>query len=188
MKVIGIGKHKTGTTTLGRAVEILGFDKHAEWSFQRTEDHTAGKIEELLAFSEAYNNLEDVPWCFMYKELYERYKGETMFILTVRKSSELWYESVCNQYDKTPEKFRKDWENPHHTKQQRIAIYEQHNKDVREFFKDKPNFIELCWEKGDGWKELCNFLGKEIPNEPFPFLNRSPKSKLMKFYRWLLGK
>ncbi|KAG8624477.1 hypothetical protein KVT40_007544 [Elsinoe batatas] len=27
---------------------------------------------------------------------------------------------------------------------------------------------ELCWEVHDGWEPLCNFLGRSIPEQPFP--------------------
>ncbi len=171
MKVIGIGKQKTGTTTLGRAVEMLGFDKHPEWNVDRIVDYRAGKIEELLQFSEDYNNLEDNPWAWMYKELYERYQDEAMFVLTTRKCPEKWYESYCKQYLRTPKEIQEKLVNPLDDKEKYIAEYKQHNQDVRAFFKGKSNFIELCWEDGDGWEELCHFLGKEIPQEPFPISN-----------------
>lgn len=29
----------------------------------------------------------------------------------------------------------------------------------------------LEWSIEDGWEPLCKFLGKEIPNEPFPHAN-----------------
>ena len=29
----------------------------------------------------------------------------------------------------------------------------------------------LEWSAEDGWEPLCKFLGKEVPNEPFPRIN-----------------
>ena len=25
---------------------------------------------------------------------------------------------------------------------------------------------------GQGWEDFCNFLGKEVPNEPWPWVNK----------------
>ena len=44
---------------------------------------------------------------------------------------------------------------------------------VREFFEDKPNnFLEVCWEHGHGWNELCEFLNLNVPKYvDFPHSN-----------------
>jgi hypothetical protein len=31
--------------------------------------------------------------------------------------------------------------------------------------------VELCWEEGDGWPQLCGFLGHAVPEAPFPRMN-----------------
>ena len=41
---------------------------------------------------------------------------------------------------------------------------------VRAFFGSA--LIELCWERGDGWAELCRAIGEPAPDEPFPHANR----------------
>jgi hypothetical protein len=33
----------------------------------------------------------------------------------------------------------------------------------------------LEWSAQDGWEPLCKFLGKDIPDEPFPHVNTSDK-------------
>ncbi len=65
------------------------------------------------------------------------------------------------------------YENLNEHKNEYIAKYNQHNEEVRKYFKGKDNFIELCFENGDGWEKLCAFLGKDIPNTPFPNLNKA---------------
>jgi hypothetical protein len=37
--------------------------------------------------------------------------------------------------------------------------------------------LEICWEKGHGWKELCAFLGKDIPKIALPHENKSSSIK-----------
>ena len=46
--------------------------------------------------------------------------------------------------------------------------YLRHNEWVK---KNVPKDRLLVYELGSGWSPLCDFLGKEIPDEPFPWLN-----------------
>jgi hypothetical protein len=42
-----------------------------------------------------------------------------------------------------------------------------------EYFRDRPDdLLVMDVEKGDNWKELCGFLGIDIPDAPFPWKNR----------------
>ena len=44
----------------------------------------------------------------------------------------------------------------------------EHNEHVRETV-PKDNLLQF--RPGDGWEPLCEFLGKEVPIEPFPHVN-----------------
>jgi hypothetical protein len=51
--------------------------------------------------------------------------------------------------------------------------YLSHIQEIRDYFKDRPDdLLEICWENGDGWEKLANFLGKPVPQEPFPHRNK----------------
>ncbi len=52
-----------------------------------------------------------------------------------------------------------------------LAEYERHNEAVREFFAGTDRLLEVCWEEGDGWPQLCGFLGVPVPDVPFPHSN-----------------
>jgi hypothetical protein len=41
--------------------------------------------------------------------------------------------------------------------------------------------------RGDGWEELCAFLGHPIPDEPFPHANRASLSRKIKNWLKKLG-
>lgn len=47
-------------------------------------------------------------------------------------------------------------------------ILQAHNDLVRRLV---PSDRLLVLNLGDGWEPLCRFLGKPIPNEPFPRVN-----------------
>jgi len=96
------------------------------------------------------------------------------FILTVRKDKIVWYDSVM----------RWDGKNKMGVGivHQRIKMYgsampQSYWMEIYKFHSltcsKLPNCLVVCWEAGDGWKELCEFLGKPIPNVPFPHLNSS---------------
>lgn len=140
--------------------------------------------------------LKNWPWPLAYKELDKQYPS-SKFILTRRKNSEVWYSSLKRHADRcsSSTKFRKliyEYSDIHQHKEEFIAYYEMHNQNVREYFADRPdNFIELCWEAGDGWPKLCRFLDVDIPHKPFPHLNRSRSTKdktvdlFKKYYQYL---
>ena len=48
--------------------------------------------------------------------------------------------------------------------------YERHNAQVAS--RVPPNKL-LVFNVKEGWAPLCAFLGKPVPNQPFPFVNES---------------
>jgi hypothetical protein len=64
---------------------------------------------------------------------------------------------------------------PNVTESQPVGGYERHNADVARHSSDRPrSLLTVNWEAGDGWQELCSFLGLDVPDQPFPHLNRGP--------------
>lgn len=178
-KVIGVGFHKTGTTTLGHSLQLLGY-KHISYSREAFLLYHASETSAVLALMTYFDSFEDWPWPLLYQEIYERFP-DSKFILTTRINEEIWFASLAGHVNRGPSEpfpYRRyiyGYENPEDNKQAHIETYLQHNQAVREFFADKQgSFLEVCWEKGDGWQELCSFLDQEIPNLPFPHSNRTP--------------
>lgn len=50
--------------------------------------------------------------------------------------------------------------------------YKRHYAEIRALLKDQPERL-LEYKLGSGWEPLCDFLGKVIPEEPFPHVNES---------------
>ena len=48
------------------------------------------------------------------------------------------------------------------------AVYKEKYAEVRRLV---PEERRLEYKLEDGWKPLCRFFGKEIPDEPFPYIN-----------------
>lgn len=176
MKVVGIGLNKTGTTSLGACLQHWGY-RHISHSHEAFLLWRDGDINGLLEWVSRYDSFEDWPWPLVYREIDAAFPG-TKFILTRRKNPDVWFTSLCKHAELTgPTDFREaiyGYAMPKGHKAEHIRMYNQHLEAVRDYFKDRPNdFLEVCWEEGDGWKELGEFLGLQPPGIAFPHLNQS---------------
>ncbi|CAO3638370.1 unnamed protein product [Cunninghamella blakesleeana] len=136
-----------------------------------------------------YQAAVDFPTCSFYKDLSESYP-DAKVILTVR-SAESWFKSVHNTIFKVI-LGKTDHMIEH---QQKIIKMIQHvffngimekdldklfdeeymckvfNDHVEEVKKTIPKERLLVMNMDAGWGPLCEFLGKPIPNEPYPVTN-----------------
>ncbi len=195
MKILGVGLQKTGTTTLGASLNLMGY-RHQSYAVRAAEMYTHGSIEELLIWTDRFDSFDDVPWALLYQEFDQRHPG-SKFVLTRRRSTEAWFTSLRKHIARLGRKSatlemnqaiygRPD---PQNDKPGAIAVYEQHLRSVREYFADRPeDFIELCWEDGHGWQELAGFLGRPAPAQSFPHANKAPGFWQMLRQRWRLRK
>jgi len=190
-KVFGLGMSRTGTTTLGNCLEILGYNV-TDNNFELCKDIKNNNYNNLWKVIDKFDAFEDNPYPFVYKEVYKKYPN-AKYILTTHIDSKSWLKSYIRHciYGKRKTLWNSVRHNqilyniPHPVNNEKefISLYENHNKKVRNFFKDKDNFIEICWMKGDGWNKLCKFLDKPIPNVPFPHKYKSDWKMYDKTYR-----
>ena len=173
MKVFGIGLNKTGTSSLGHALRILGYTDHVDGRKDLLEGWANGQIEPILDAAKAFNNFEDWPWPLVYKELHQRFP-DAKFILTKRSSADTWFTSLCNHADRTGPTQQRQWvyghAMPHDHKAEHVAFYTAHNNAVSAYFQAEApgQLLEVCWEDGNNWDKLCAFLDKPIPSVAFP--------------------
>ncbi|CAL1240417.1 sulfotransferase family protein [Candidatus Methylocalor cossyra] len=177
MKIVGVGLNKTGTTTLGVCLKYWGL-KHLSCHAEAFEAWRRKDLDEVLEWVARHDSFEDWPWPMLYREIDRAFPG-TKFILTRRKDAETWFKSLCAHAERTgPTRYREviyGHAMPHRHRAQCIRIYHSHNQAVRDYFHNRPqDFLEVCWEEGDGWDELAKFLGFPRPSLPFPHANRSP--------------
>lgn len=175
-KVFGIGMNKTGTTTLKVCLEELGYTVCGpDLELLRCADR--GELGPVFECAEDYDVFQDWPWPFVYEEMDRRYE-DSKFILTRRKDSEVWFDSLKkHSIKKGPTEYRKiayGHEMPAGKKSHHVNIYEQHNEEVRAYFEGREeDFLEVCWEEGDGWETICDFLGHDVPRVEFPHRKKS---------------
>jgi hypothetical protein len=171
-KIFGIGFHKTGTTSLGLALEELGYRvcgklgvHHAKIASQAL-DFACARLDDYDAF-------QDNPWPLLYRELDARCPG-SRFILTIRPSDR-WVQSICSHFGDTSTPMR-EWiygvGSPLGNEDAYLRRYEAHNAAVQEYFASRPHdLLVLRMGEQDGWNELCQFLGHPTRPGPFPHGN-----------------
>lgn len=182
-KVLGLGLSKTGTKTLQSALTSLGYTNRS-WDPALLFEWHKGNIDALFAVTDAYDCVEDWPYLAAYRELMDRYGSSARYVLTVRKTPAIWLDSVIVHADLVGPEFDVHrriafgYDHPRGHEAEYLAYYEKHNAGVREAIRKKKLqdcFIEVCWETGDGWSELCSLIGKPVPSGPFPHSNRRPE-------------
>jgi hypothetical protein len=189
-KVFGIGWAKTGTTSLGSCLRLLGYD-HQGQRLELTRDVEAGDMGRIRALVEAKDSFEDWPWIVLYERLDEMFPG-SRFILTER-DPESWLESYRNMVGDlraAPKELNErrrilySLPFPDVTDQQLVDRYLSHVDGVKRYFSTRPeDLLVVNWWRGDGWKELCDFLGRPVPSAPFPHANKGRYSPLARMRR-----
>ena len=178
-KVFGIGWAKTGTTTLGSALKILGFE-HKSQDFSLVDDFLNGEFDNIKRSVNIHDSFDDWPWIVIYKQLDVLYP-QSKFILTVRDSKN-WIKSYRNMlvnegqasdYSNKIRSYLYGLDFPDVSDEELIKRYESHIQEVKSYFKYRENdLLVVDWSLNDGWKCLCDFLGKDIPTTSFPHKNR----------------
>lgn len=191
-RIFGIGMHKTGTTSLHHALNILGCDSahwpSAHWAKKIwREMNTAGRSPTV----ESHYSLCDLPISNLFRKLDLAYPG-SKFILTIR-SERSWIESVRRHWQPDTNPFRELWDTDpfthiiHNATYGRtdfheatfLRAYRQHNNRVLNHFRERPNdllVLDMVMDSDrQSWKRLCSFLNRRLPPAviPFPRMNQT---------------
>jgi len=202
-KIFCVGRNKTGTTSLEAALGELGFvvghQPTAEHLAHR--HYFAGNFRALMTYCRCGQVFQDVPfsWPETYKHLDWAFP-ESKFILTVRDDSEQWYRSITRFHAKkfgsagavpTSDELkaagyrRKGFmyntvkvhgtsDSDPYNKAQLKAHYEQHNTQVIQYFRNRPDqLLVLNIASDDGYQRLIDFLGERSSQTTFPWKNQT---------------
>ena len=182
--VFGLGLSKTGTSSLGAALNQLGIPTvHYPPDASTMKSLSEGNFR--LALLERYRGIVDITVAPFYAEL-DRAWPNSRFILTVRDKS-AWLESIsrhwplmqewaaeCSQFDLFTRFILEhtygscDFDLPRLS-----SVYDDHLAAVRDYFSNRRSnrLLEIDVCGGDGWEKLCPFLNLPVPNTPFPHAN-----------------
>ena len=163
-KVFCIGFSKTGTVSLHVALMRLGY-RSVHW-MNAGQTPKEGWIKYIK--SRKFDAISDMPLydTDFFKTLDKEFPG-SKFILTIRNQKK-WLPSIKRFFRLSP------WEAETAVDLQAWKRhYDDHVKSVKAYFQNRPkDLLVMDITKGDGYQKLAPFLGKEIPNEPFPHKNK----------------
>ena len=194
LRILGAGFGRTGTLSLKRALEIVGFGPcyHMATVVQNPQ-HAAlwvsaarGERADWRALLHGFAAAVDWPVTMFWRDILRR-SPNIRVILTVRDAA-TWYASFRETivahtegiapppgsrlralYDLTRELILDGVFGGHATDECRARVlYEQHNRSV---YATVPPAQLLVYDVTDGWEPLCSFLAQPVPSETFPHLN-----------------
>jgi hypothetical protein len=158
----------------------LGFDakgrqRHLSRAFY------ARRFEEILSYYDKHDFFIDHPTCLMYKLAFERYGRTAKYILTLRSSPQLWFESLKrhNLYARPIGHKHRKWFGryyPNGFDEEHISYYESHKAEVLRFFEEQDaldRLLVISVDEPDSFKDLVAFLGVKTDLDGFPHENRS---------------
>lgn len=200
MKIIGAGYSRTGTRSLQHALEALGFSCIHFDTERLTDVIDSGDEHPDFHRYDDVDAVVDLPAAYFYRELMDAYP-DALVILTVRDLDDWWrsVKSHLNFYGVTDEKriihrlgerfgirrlreprydsFRRKVRNlaygsatPHEFQYKKK--YQDHN-DLVMATVPPERLLVMNISAGDGWDKLCPFVGRPIPNSPFPHDHKS---------------
>jgi hypothetical protein len=194
LSVIGAGWGRTGTLSLKAALERLGYDKchhmievlRNPWQGDHWLAAARGQSVDWERLLEGYQATVDWPGCSFWREFSELYTAAKV-VLTVRDPGD-WFDSITNT---TLRVIKNGMKNGQYITEGSGALgYEfvikrgfglitddrghaikRFNDHVAEVKAGVDPDRLLIFDVREGWAPLCDFLGKPVPDDPFPRTN-----------------
>ena len=201
-KVFGIGRNKTGTTSLALALQTLGYrvgDQSA--AEELMEDWAIRDFRRLIRYCRSADAFQDVPFSldYTYQAVDVAFPG-SRFVLTVRDSPGQWYESLTGFHTRivgrgrlpTADDLRElpyryeGWlwrqqqliygadETTLYDRELYIEHYRRHNETVKDYFRHRPHdLLVLNLADPGSARALYEFLDLPYDGQAMPHLKRS---------------
>lgn len=202
-KYFCIGRNKTGTTSLKKAFEDLGFIVANQRKAELLTDqyYFDGNFEPIIEFCKTAQVFQDVPFSYpeTFKYLDKAYPG-SKFILTIRNSADQWYRSLTRAharqfgrggYIPTAEDLqaatyvRKGYmynvvrvhgtsDKAPYDERTLTEHYERYNRCVREYFAGRPDdLLVINVAEPGAYQRFVEFVGVDSSYAEFPWENRT---------------
>jgi hypothetical protein len=202
-KFFCIGLNKTGTTSLQKEMLLQGFtvgnQRQAELLF---DDWVKRDFKRIVRYCHTAEFFQDAPFSYPYTFIAvdQAFPG-SKFILTVRDNAERWYDSLTRFHGKkwgngnvppTTEDLKNATyidkgrpyrtrflvhdvpENDPYKKDVHIDYYETHNKNVRDYFRHRPDdLLVINLKNTEDYGQFCRFIGRTQERDGFPWENKT---------------
>ncbi len=182
MKIFEISFGRTGTTSLSKAMRMLGYRVLHAWGTEYDQLCLEELLDGRLHFRiDQADFVSDIAAPF-YQELDENYPG-SKFILLVRDEQE-WLKSWINHARSSKFQPAMNYQTfyrilklgcywPEKNPERVLRANREHQRAVKHYFQDRREdllILDICG--GASWEPLCEFLGKPVPAIAFPHANR----------------
>lgn len=204
-RVIGAGWGRTGTASLKRALETLGFGPchHMEEVIKHPAEvptwqrAARGETIDWKTFMRPWGSSVDFPSAIYYRELMEAFP-DAKVVLSVR-DPESWYasmsETIVPMMSRFPNRVilpllpfigspsRAMRESPMYARiiapfhTDRARVVAEFQKHIEEVRRVVPPERLLVFEAKEGWAPLCKFLEVPVPSAPYPRVNDTAEFK-----------
>ena len=200
-KIFCIGQNKTGTTSLKLVLDELGYVVgNQEKAEMLVKDYLKKEYKSTIDYCNTAEAFQDVPFSLPFIwVILQKHFPKAKFILTIR-NEDMWYNSITNFHSnkftnglRIPDKKdlelasyryigymwdynRAAFDTPEddiYKKDILIENYNRHNKNIKSYFKNDPNFITIDVSVKKDYENLCIFLGKEPQRSCFPHENKT---------------
>jgi hypothetical protein len=175
-KIFNIGLNRAGTTSLSRALGLLGYRAlHFRFGRERLYDIARSNVRAgrrvFAGLDGDHDAFSDFAGQLFFRLLDRQYPG-SRFILTIR-DLDGWLDS--RERKVRANLARKDYrfafrtvDRPGWTREREAYL-----RDLETHFAGREqDLLVIDIPGGDGWEKLCGFLGQPVPDQPFPFENR----------------
>ncbi|MFC4308514.1 sulfotransferase family protein [Steroidobacter flavus] len=186
LSVICAGYARTGTTSLGNALEQIGCGPcytmghvgiGSPWQTAQWEAALEGREVDWDRVFEGHRSVAALAGTLFYRQLAEKYP-DAKVILTVR-DPEAWFDSTTAMLGSSllpaleefpfrhllMKVYRAAYGERFDDHDALIATFHKHNAEVKEYFSSDRL---LVFDVRQGWGPLCEFLGVTVPETPFP--------------------
>ncbi|XP_039260029.1 uncharacterized protein LOC120336419 [Styela clava] len=207
MKILIVGFCKTGTKSVEKALEFLGYKVADYWSvnvkhYEVWKNYTTGKgcLDDLRYMYAGVDVASDLPAYMYWEDFLKAFPGIKLIFMTrdedgwlkswhkhwnernsgilsmplalfsptARKCIKMFHLEGYTFFNAPPQSFRKSYEGiPDEVLKK---VYREHNKNI---LKNAPRDRLLVLGLKEGWKPLCSFLDKPIPDIEFPHCNKN---------------
>jgi len=197
IKIIGAGFGRTGTLSLKKALEIIGFRKcyhmlevsENQKHFNFWNEAFNGNDVDWKKFFKGYKATIDWPSSIFWKEQLKAFPGAK--VILTHRDTHVWYDSIVksicpikegNLYSEVPDDnssmmsvlqdnliWNSIFDRRMGDRNHVIDCYNRHFNEVIDYV---PAHSLLIHRPEDGWEMLCRFLDKPLPGIGYPFENK----------------
>ena len=159
--ILGFGLSKTGTTSLNRALQILGYKAR----------HLPSKQE---LFSDKYDAFSDIP-CLAYLEALLLLYPDAKLIYTSREIFS-WLDSCHRHFKPTKNSYflelRQLVYGSFYPQQEHFLLTHKRCEDKAMKLSKSRSVLFLPLEAENKWELICNYLGVTAPEIDYPHANK----------------